>query len=193
MLCFNTTLSEAVPSIIMTVILSKAAAASAAERLQENCCQHPAASRTSSCGASNFGCSKRSAESLIGSKTEQGGVCCSASSHGDVIGSSAFHTGQRCRALVVFCTRVFIGSSVSHISLKGGTTYREQCFPEFYTFIYLFILPPFLSVIAVHPSGNVFSPFSSTSGGYGMFKRVKCVAQKQNLWCWRFLCLIHAP
>lgn len=43
MLCFNTTLSEAVPSIIMTVILSKAAAASAAERLQENCCQQPAA------------------------------------------------------------------------------------------------------------------------------------------------------
>lgn len=43
MLCFNTTLSEAVPSIIMTVILSKAAAASAAERLPENCCQQPAA------------------------------------------------------------------------------------------------------------------------------------------------------
>lgn len=33
---------------------------------------------------------------------------------------------------------VFIESSVSHISLEGGITYRGQCFPEFYT-LYIFI------------------------------------------------------
>lgn len=193
MLCFNTTLSEAVPSIIMTVILSKAAAASAAERLQENCCQQPAASRTSSCGASNFGWSKRSGESLIGSNDRTGRRLLQRFFSRRRYREQCLPYGSTLPSACCFCTRVFIGSSVSHISLKGGTTYREQCFPEFYTFIYLFILPPFLSVIAIHPSGNVFSPFSSTSGGYGMFKRVKCVAQKQNLWCWRFLCLIHAP
>lgn len=193
MLCFNTTLSEAVPSIIMTVILSKAAAASAAERLPENCCQQPAAMPhlqlwsfklwllQTVCGESDR-FKDRTGRRLLQrffSRRRYREQCLP---YGSTLPSACY-----------FCTRVFIGSSVSHISLKGGTTYREQCFPEFYTFIYLFILPPFLSVIAIHPSGNVFSPFSSTSGGYGMFKRVKCVAQKQNLWCWRFLCLIHAP
>lgn len=47
-------------------------------------------------------------------------------------------TYQRVCMCVLF-TCVFIGSSVSHISLlKGGTTYREQCFPEFYTYLFFF-------------------------------------------------------
>ena len=42
--------------------------------------------------------------------------------------------------MCVLFTCVFIGSSVSHISLlKGGTTYREQCFPEFYTYLFVFV------------------------------------------------------
>lgn len=48
-------------------------------------------------------------------------------------------TYQRVCMCVLF-TCVFIGSSVSHISLlKGGTTYREQCFPEFYTYLFVFV------------------------------------------------------
>lgn len=42
--------------------------------------------------------------------------------------------------MVVFayqCVFVCIGGSDSHISLKGGVTYREQCFPEFYNCIFL--------------------------------------------------------